>query len=360
MPELRYTIPSLSVEAFKKELETRLISKKDIAFSLKQLYELISSGTNLYTAIDIVSDLQDKPILKALYTDIKKDIEMGKPLHIAFSKKPLPSILSNMLYAAETSENLENVFKTVGDFLESMDSYKSKILSKAVYPSVVTLFSILAVFISVNYVLPRIEEVLKSFNAKLPTITVFLIYFAKFITILLYVSPVLLIIFIFKEKFFSKEKIDGFYLKIPILGSLITYFELSKFLYAMSLMLGSNSSIGISIRVSLQTVENSFIKQKLSSIEQDIYNGVSFSSTLSKTGLFKKSVLSVIKNGEYVGDLRQALSTSYKIYEQLLDKTINLFVSSLEPLATLIVGILVSVVVLSIMLPIVDIASSVH
>ncbi len=359
MPELS-VLSSFSFEAFKKEFEIRFISKKDIAFSLKQLYELISSGTNLYTAIDIVSDLQDKPILKALYTDIKKDIEMGKPLHVAFSKKPLPPILPNMLYAAETSENLENIFKTVGDFLENMDNYKSKILSKAVYPSVVMVFSIVAVFISVNYVIPKIEDVLKSFNAHLPIITIFLIYFARFIMLLIYISPILFLLFLFKERLFSKEKIDGFYLKIPILGSLITYLELSKFLYAMSLMLGSNSSIGISIRVSLQTVENSFIKQKLSFIEQDIYNGISFSTSLSKTDLFKRSVLSVVRNGEYIGDLKQALNTSYKIYQQLLDKTINLFVSSLEPLATLIVGILVSVVVLSIMLPIVDIASSVH
>ncbi len=359
MPEISFLSYS-GFEAFKKELESRLVSRKDIAFSLRQIYELISSGTNLYTAIDIVSDLQDKPILKALYADIKKDIEMGRPLHVAFSKKPLPAILSNMLYAAETSENLESVFKTVADFLENMENYKSKVLSKAVYPSVVTVFSIVAVFVSVNYVIPKIEEVLKSFNAHLPLITLFLVYFAKFITLLIYVSPLLFLIFLFKEKIFSKEKVDSFYLKIPILGNLITYLELSKFLYAMSLMLGSNSSIGISIRVSIETVENSFIKQKLSSVEQDVYNGVSFSSSLSKTGLFKKSVLSVIRNGEYIGDLKQALSTSYKIYEQLLDKTINLFVSSLEPLATLIVGILVSTVVLSIMLPIVDIASSVH
>lgn len=359
MPEAHLSL-KLDIGAFKKNVQTKLISKKDIAFSLKQIYELINAGTNLYTAIDIVIDLQDKPILKELYQNIKKDIEMGKPLHIAFAKKPLPSILSNMLYAAETSENLENVFKTVGDFLENMDSYKSKVISKAVYPSIVSLFSILAVFISVNYVIPRIEDVLKSFNAKLPLITIFLMYFAKVVVFFIYVSPLLFLMFIFKEKLFSKEKIDSFYLKIPILGSLITYLELSKFLYAMSLMLGSNSSIGISIRVSVQTVENNFIKQKLSLIEQDIGSGVSFHQALLKTGLFKKSVLSVIKNGEYTGDLKQALKTSYKIYEQLLDKTINFFVSSLEPMATLIVGILVSLVVLSIMLPIVDIASSVH
>ena len=348
------------LDDIKKNLQYSLLSKKDIAFSLKQLYELLSSGTNLYSALDIVEDLQDNEILKNIYSSIKKDIQMGKPLHVAFAKKPLPSIMPNMLYAAETSENLESVFKTVGDFLENMEGYKTKILSKALYPSIVVLFSMVAIIISANYVIPKIADVLKGFKVGLPTITLLVMYVAKFITLLIYISPVLFLGFIFKHKIFSKSSVDKFYTKIPILGNLIIYLELSKFLYAMNLMLKSNSSVGISITVSLQTVENLFIKEKLSSIEQDILNGVSFYQALYKTGLFKTSVLSVIKNGEYTGDLTKALNTSYKIYEQLLDKTINLFVSSLEPISTVVVGVFVALVVASIMIPIVDIASSVH
>ncbi len=351
---------NLIFEIFKNELEVKFIPKKTISFSLRQLYELIKSGTNLYTALDILIDLQDLEALKKVYEEVKKDIEMGKPLHKAFDRKPFPEILANMLYAAETSENLENVFKTTVEFLDNIDSYKSKIISKAVYPSIVMVFSIIAVLISVNYVIPRIKDVLSSFGTKLPTITIVLMYFAKFIVLMLYISPLLVFGFLLKEKIFSKKKIDYFYTRIPFLGAIVLYFELSKFLYAMSLMLSSNSSIGISIRVSIQTVSNTFIKDKLSTIEQDIYHGISFSQALSKTALFKKSVISVIKNGEYTGDLKHALSTSYTIYEQLLNKLINTFVASLEPLATLVIGVLVSLVVLSIMLPIVDISSSVH
>lgn len=63
MPEAHLSL-KLDIGAFKKNVQTKLISKKDIAFSLKQIYELINAGTNLYTAIDIAIDLQDKPVFK--------------------------------------------------------------------------------------------------------------------------------------------------------------------------------------------------------------------------------------------------------------------------------------------------------
>lgn len=351
---------SLNFKDIKKEIESRLISNKDIAFSLKQLYGLLSSGINLYTALDVMSDLQDLEILKNTYQEIRSDLEKGKPIYIAFNKRPLPVMLSNMLFASETSENLENVFKTVSDFLENIENYKSKIISKAMYPSVVIIFSIVAMFVAVNYVIPRIKDVLNSFGAKLPIITILLVYFVKVIIILLYLSPVLIFLFFIKERFIPKQKLDKFYTKIPFFGKILMYFELSKFLYAMSLMLSSNSSMGISIRVSTESVNNNFIKSKLSNLEQDIYNGMSFYQAMAKTNLFKKSILSVIRNGEYAGDLGFSLKTSYQIYQQLLDKNISTFVSSLEPIATMIVGVLVSLIVLSVILPIVDISASVH
>lgn len=351
---------NLDIKSLKKDIEYRLVSNKTLAFSLREIYELLSSGTSLYMSLDIISDLQDNEVLKNLYKTIKQDIEMGKPLYVAFNKKPLPDMLPNMLYAAETSENLENVFKTVADFLDNIESYKAKILSKALYPSVVIVFSIVAVLVSVNYVIPRIRDVLESFGAKLPLITIGLMYFAKLITILIYISPILVFLFLIKERFISKETLDKIYVKIPFFGSLMLYFELSKFLYSLSLMLSSNSSIGISLKVSKEAIKNSYIRKKLSSLEEDIYNGLSLSQAFNKTGIFKNSIISMIKSGEYKGDLVSSIKTAYKIYENLFDKSINTFVSSLEPIATLIVGAVVSIVVLSIMLPIVDISASVH
>lgn len=350
----------IDFKSLKTKIESKLVSNKALAFSLRQLYELLNSGTNLYMGLDIIADLQDNEILKNTYQEVKRDIEMGKPLYMAFNKKIFPEMLSNMLYAAETSENLENVFKTVADFLDNLESYKSKIVSKALYPSVVILFSIIAVLVSVNYVIPRIKDVLSGFGAKLPVITLGLMYFAKLITILIYISPILVFGFLIKERFISKEILDKFYIKIPFFGNLIVYFELTKFLYSLSLMLSSSSSMGISLRVSKETIKNSYIRSKLSHLEQDIYNGLSLSQAFSKADIFKKSVISVVKSGEYTGDLTASVKTAYKIYEQLLDKSINTFVSSLEPIATLLVGFIVSVVVLSIMLPIVDISASVH
>ncbi len=350
----------LDLKSLKTNLEFKLISNKVLAFSLRQLYELLNSGTNLYMGLDIVADLQDNNLLKDTYQEVKKDIEMGKPLYVAFNKKIFPKMLSNMLYAAETSENLENVFKTVADFLDNLESYKSKVISKAIYPSVVILFSVIAVLVSVNYVIPKIRDVLSSFGAHLPIVSLGLMYFAKLITTLIYISPILVLGFLIKERFVSKEILDRFYTKIPFFGNLIIYFEMTKFLYSLSLMLSSNSSMSISIKVSKETIKNSYVRSKLSYLEQDIYNGLSLSQAFSKTNIFKKSVISVVKSGEYTGDLVSAIKTAYKIYEQLLDKSINTFVSSLEPIATLLVGAIVSIVVLSIMVPIVDISSSVH
>jgi len=119
----------------------------------------------------VASQTEDEKISSALI-GIKSDIEGGKHIWEAFHKADIfPEFLPEMLKTAETGENLEYVFEMASEFLEFISEIRSKIISSVAYPSVVIGFSIIALLITIEFVIPKISAILVSFGKDLPLIT---------------------------------------------------------------------------------------------------------------------------------------------------------------------------------------------
>ncbi len=350
-----------NLKTFNIEKLLKPYKEEEISFILSELSNLLSSKINILYAIDVLSNSVSNEFLKQKLLELKEFLQNGFSLRESFKRVGIfPEFLPLMLDAAETEENLQKIFESSSRFVESSLSYKSKIISNAVYPFIVISFSILAVFISTSYVVPKIRDILKSFGKDLPLITIIMIYISKALLYLFLLLPIIFILFLFKERFIDKEKIDRLYLKIPLIGELIYYYEISRFSYTLGLTLSTNVSILSAIKVSVNSLTNSFLKKKLSSIEKNLSSGFSLVSSFRETNVFKEDFLSLLYVGESSDELGRSLFSISKLYERKIENVLNTISKLIEPISIVIIGFVIALIVFSVMLPIVDISSFAH
>jgi type IV pilus assembly protein PilC len=343
----------LSVQLF-----TRKPSTDEIAFSLMQIYTLLKNGLPLTKVLELVSSQVENQLLSSVLLKIKSDVESGKNLSEAFKEsKVFPDFLPVMLQSASTGENLEFVFRISADFMFKISQIKSKIISSLIYPSVIISFSVISVFVAVEFVVPKIVAVLENFGKEPPLITKMMLYFSKVLKILFYLSPLIVLLFIFKNKLIKKIHYDKLLLSIPVLGKIILYFNLSRFSKILSMTLSTNTPIQQSINMAINSVSNEYLKESLKDVPDRVGKGESVTKALKDVKILPPLFINLLETGETSGELQSMLNTISQVYDDLTEKIINRWVSLIEPLMMLFIGVIVAVIVVSVIIPITDISA---
>jgi len=345
---------------WKREFHLRKPAEEEIAFVLTQLSVLLSAGIPLSKALELLSSQVEDPRISSSLLQIKGDIERGESISSAFRKSGIyPRFLPEMLTAAETGENLEKIFEIAGRHLETVASMKSKVVSAVTYPAVVILFSLFALFVAVKFVVPRIASVLEGFGRDLPLVTRVVILFSDLLSLLMYLFPLLVLFFLFRERIVGRERLDSFLLRIPGIGRISFYFDLSRFAYTLYMTLSSAVPVTTAFRIAVGSMSNSYLRGRLEEFAPEIERGRDVSYVLRRAGFFPPLFVSLIETGESSGELEKMLRLGSEIYRREALRAIDLWVRMIEPLSIFLIGVIVGVIVVSVLLPLTEITSGI-
>ncbi len=345
---------------WKKEFHLRGPSEEDLSFVLLQLALLLESGIPLSRALELLATQSEDERISSALLEIKSGIERGESLSSAFRRSGIfPDFLPEMLSAAETGENLERIFEIAGKHLETVAEMKSKILNAVTYPSIVIGFSIFALFVAIKFVVPRIAKVLEGFGKELPLVTKAIVLFSEMLTYLLYLSPILVLIFLYRERIFGRERIDRFLLKLPVVGRIGYYFNISRFAYTLYMTLASAVPITTAYSIAVRSISNSYMRKILEELSQEVERGRELSWTLRRSGLFPQLFISLVETGETSGELERMLDLGAQIYRKEAVRLINFWIRMVEPLSILVIGAIVGIIVVSVLLPLSEVTSGI-
>jgi len=337
------------------------VSEEELSFALIQLSVLLSSGIPLTKALELLSSQVENELLAGAINQIKSSIEKGDNLAEAFRRTDIfPEFLSEMLTVVQRGENLEYIFQVAGEYLQKIAEFKGKVISSITYPLVVILFSFVSLFIAVKVVVPKIANVLESFGKELPFITKVILVFADVLSVLLILSPLVLIAFHFREKFIKREKQHFILLNLPILGKLNLYFNLSRFSRVLAMLLSASVPINSALNLAVKSISNVYLRKKFSKLISEVEKGKSFSALLSKEKEIPELFINLVETGETSGELERMLNLLSEIYEKYSERVINFWLRIVEPLAILIIGITVGIIAVSVILPLTEITAGVR
>jgi type IV pilus assembly protein PilC len=362
---LKETSPGISLEKLVPSLFS--VKTQEIIDFSSQLATLLDSGVNLVTALELLEGQSNRKVLKKIITGMIKDIQGGNSLSQALGKYPqtFNNTYCQTIKASEQAGHMELGLKQAGVYLEKQAAANQKIRQAMMYPAFVLLMAVGVCILLVTVALPPLTNLFKSLGAELPWMTKLLIGTAGFLSDrgLYVLGGILLVILIsgFLLRLESvKEARDNFFLKIPVIGTINIERSMQYFCQTTAMLLQAGLRLPMIMEIIIQTNRNRVIRRALGQVRESLIQGEGLSQPMSKNPLFPPLLVEMVVVGEKTGSMDTTLTTLSDFYEKKVSRRIDILISMIEPVLTVIVGLVVIFIALSIITPLYSILRSMH
>lgn len=339
----------------------RGVSLSAKAVATRQLATLISAGFPLVSALQSLADQTEQTTLRRILVEVREKVEEGMSLSKALSLYPkvFPRLYTNMVQSGEASGTLEAVLLNLATYLEKQLQLRREVSAALFYPALMFVFCFLVVLALVTYVVPQITQIFEKEGAALPTPTVILIGISDFI---IGYWPLLIALgiltFYLLVRYYNtpngREIFDKKILKVPLFGELYRRVMTARVSMTLSALLGSGVNLLQGLEISRNIVGNIHFQRALDEASIGVREGRSLGKEIAKSGIFPSLLSSMITLGEQSGQLEQMLERAAKNYESEVKAQIDGITSLIEPLMIIVLGGIVFAIVISILLPIMD------
>ena len=348
-----------------KKFKHKGVRSSDLVIFARQLAMLLGAGVSLLKSLEVILKQVDSRRLFEVINAIIKDMEAGRTFKDSIAK--YKSIFSDLwIYLIETGEasgNLPTVLSHLAKYLEDTQAFKSKIISAMMYPAILFIVAIGAVMFFVMKIVPTFSEILTSFNVELPLPTQILISISnvlrsKFVFIVVGIG---IIVFVFKK--ISKvpafrSKFEKIQLSLPLFGNFFRFMMIEGFATTMAILIESGVPIIYALDISERSQPNTIMQNIIGNVKTSVREGKSFGVPLSKIDFFPPMVVQMISIGEEIGELSAMFKRISKYYQDYLEAFVTRLAALFEPLMIVFMGAIIGAMVISIFLPIFNLATA--
>lgn len=341
------------------------VRSADLVIFARQLAMLLGAGVSLLKALEVILRQIDSKRLHSAVTTIVKDMESGCTLKDSIAK--YKSIFSDLwVYLIETGEasgNLPVVLAHLAKYLENTQSFKSKIVSALMYPCVLMVVAIAAVIFFVVQIVPTFTTILTAFNVELPLPTKILIGISnvlrtKLIFIIIGIGGIVYALKrLMKIKAF-RYQIENIQLRLPIVGNFFRFMMIEAFSTTMAILIESGVPIIYALDISERSQPYLKMQEIISDVKTSVREGKSFGEPLSKSEFFPPMVVQMVTIGEEIGELSGMFKRISIYYQEYLEAFVTRIASLFEPLMIVFMGGIIGAMVISIFLPIFNLATA--
>ena len=344
------------------------VKAKDRVIFTRELSTMINAGVPIVRALNVLKEQNESIPLKKVLDDITEDVQGGKPLSVAIARHPkvFSTIYINMVKAGETGGILDEVLQRLAHQEEKDAALEAKIRSAMAYPTVVFSVTILAFFILMTFIVPKIGTILGQLTngKKLPVYTTALLSLSNFMKQPVFIFSVLIgvpIAVFFLRRYIKTEK--GRYkwhsliLRIPIVKVIITKAAVARFARIFASLMSAGVSIVESIDTTAGSIGNAVIEKELRDCSKAVEAGHELSAELKKSKYFPPIVAQMLSVGEETGKTDEVILKIAEFYEEEVDIAVNTLSSIIEPVMIILLGTMVGIIAISVYAPIAQLGS---
>ena len=339
----------------------------DLVMFSRQLSTFIRVGVPITDAIKLLQDATSSGAFRAALADICEDLDAGESLSTSLAHHPhaFNKLYIDMVRAAEYSGTLDRVLAQIAAHLQRQDTALRKLRSAMIYPAVILALAVSVCTILVVFVLPNFVAIFDEFHAQLPWPTRFMLAVGVFAQTWRY--EILLGIFlaiVISLAFMSSRpgRVFRHYavLRLPVLGSIVTFSIIERFTRTLSTMLRAGIPISQTFDVAILAAGNVRFQRGLESVKRRMVTGDGFSAPLEATGLFAPMMIRMIRVGEETGTLDSSLEQIADFLAEEMDYKVRNMIALIEPALVISVGAAVGFVAISVIMPMYGLLKSVH
>jgi len=349
----------IQIPGFKKKVKV-----KDIAIFSRQLATMVNSGLTLIRALTILEEQSENSLLKETLIDVKSRVEQGSSLSAAFDSHPdvFNHLYVSMVRAGEVGGALDETLERLADTLEASVRLRSKVKAAMAYPMVVLMLIIVIVTGMLVFVVPIFEGMYNDLGGTLPLPTQLLINVSGLLTSLWWLVLGGTIGAVIGFKRWKKSDAgaaiwDRFKVRLPIFGAVVQKIAISRFSRTFAVLSRTGVPVLQALDIVAATSGNWLVSEAAKDIQASVKRGESLVSPLHQHDIFPPMVTHMMAVGEETGALDTMLSKVADFYDGEVDDTVNAITSLIEPMLITVMGVVVGGILISLYLPMFNIAN---
>jgi type IV pilus assembly protein PilC len=330
----------------------------------QELATLLKAGMPLVQSLDLLKSRIQSPMFRSVLNDVHERVRSGSALSDAFAVHAalVPSVYTASLVAGERSGNLDAVLRRFVEYSKIVATVKSKTLSALIYPAVLITLALLLVSFIVLKVVPAFSDFYASFNAQLPLITRIIVRVSEFLSgnlvlILAVVAGTVIAAWAWLRQPREQARMDRWLLGVPVLGEIARKFATSQMARTLATLLGGGLPLVNALDIAARSIGNRFMASELQVVGARVREGSSFAGALEARRVFPEVAVKMAEVGESTGALQDMLNTVADFYDEEIATNMERFVTLVEPVLLVIMGIVIAGLLLALYMPLFQLGS---
>jgi type IV pilus assembly protein PilC len=344
----------------------RKVSSREFLVFNQELATLLKAGLPLVQSLDILRRSVPNQTFKAVLDDVYERVRAGTSLSEAFEAHAtlFPGVYTASLMAGEKSGNLDNVLRRFIAYVKIIGNVRRKTMSALMYPIILMGLSIIVVIVIMVKVVPAFADFYGDFGAELPAITRVLIAMSD--AIRNHLLWIVLAAIGGGVAFWRWFKVPGQRLRLhaammraPFIGGTVTKFATSQLARTLATLLSGGIPLVTALDVASRAVGNRAMAQHVGVVTQQVREGQPLAVALNARGVFPDVAVKMVEVGEATGALQDMLNALADFYDEDIETTLGRFVTLVEPLMLVIMGLVIAVLLLALYMPVFQLSSTI-
>ena len=338
------------------------LSGGDLVVATRQLALLVKAGTPVEEAIGSVAAEAEKPATRKVFMGVRSAITDGYSVSEALNSAPraFPAFYRAVVSAGQASGRLDEVLERLATHLEKSRKMKNKILSALIYPIVLSVIALIVVTLLMIFVVPAIVEQFDTLGQELPWLTEAVIAVSTFlrqwgIAVLIAALAVGWAFRRLMRAEAAREARDRFLLSLPVVGRLARGVAAASFARTFATLSGSGAPVPECLGAARNANGNAVFRRAVASVRRKVEEGSTLARAMRAEAVFPPMLLHMVASGERGGDLAGMMERAAEYLEDEFDNASTVALGLLEPVMIVFLAGIVALIVLSIMLPILQI-----
>ncbi len=340
-----------------------------MVYFFEDLAVLLRAGMDIVSAVRVMERQSRNKLEKKFYHRLSEELESGNKLWKTLEAYQIaPIYMISLIHIGEESGNLPENLKMAVKYQQQLEQFTSRTRSALIYPAIVVSLGLIVGLAVSWFVIPRIAQTLSSFNLQLPLLTVALISFGNFITrqglttlpwLAGGIITVFLLLFVVKQTRWVGQLL---LFNLPIAHDVIRSNEIARAGYILGILLQAGMPIVRSLEALRDVTEATNYRSLYQKMRDAVEAGSSFEQFFNDHRSIDRFIPQIAQHimfaGEKSGQLPESLLMMGETFQLRADAKVKNLTIILEPVALIIVGLLVLLFAFAVILPIYSFVSA--
>jgi general secretion pathway protein F len=344
-----------------KRFSRKAFSSSGLAVWTRQLAGLVGAGLPLERALTALADEAEEQRQRDLIAHLRSEVNGGTTFARALGSIPreFDDVYRAVVAAGEQSGALGRVLERLADDLEERQSLKGKLIGAMLYPGIVSVIAIIIVTFLVTYVVPQVASVFTSSKHALPFLTELMLAISAFVRQwgLLVAAALVVGGFLFTAALRQaafRLRFDAAFLNVPLAGRLARGYNAARFAGTLAMLAGAGVPILKALQAAAETLSNHAMRADAMEALVQVREGAPLASALAAHKRFPGLLAMFARLGEQTGQLPVMLDRAARQLSNEVQRRAFAMATLLEPLLIVAMGGVVMMIVLSVLLPIIQ------